>query len=93
MTCSFGQAPATLAVPPTGRTNTEGAPTATIMHFVPLDNVPPFGLCTSPSNPAVDAALGAPQPCVPVLEEPWEPGSPSVAIGSIAALSSTSRCL
>ena len=98
MLCSFGVAPSTLIVLPVNRTMAEGPPAATIMDFAPIENIPPFGMCTSIANPTVAAATAAalgvltPMPCVPVTT-PWAPGSPTVMIGSIPALNSTSKCM
>ena len=67
-------------------------PAATIMDNVPMKNIMPFGMCSSPANPAVASATAAalgvltPQPCVPATVAPWTPGSPTVLIGSIPAL-------
>jgi uncharacterized protein DUF4280 len=92
--CSFGAAPAALAVLPVNRVLT-GAPAANIMDHVPLLNIAPFGVCSSPSNPVVAAAtaaaLGAltPMPCVPATATPWVPGDPKVTIGGLPAVDST----
>jgi len=99
MQCSFGAAPSALNVLPANRTMAGGPPAATIMDNIPIVNVPPFGMCSSPSNPAVitatAAALGVltPMPCVPVPAGPWVPGSPTVLIGSLPALNATSRLM
>src|SRR5947207_8042730 len=96
MQCSFGAAPATLAVVPASAVLT-GAPDATIMDFAPIVNVPPFGMCSSPSNPTVIAATAAamgvltPMPCVPMTVAPWVPGSPTVLIGNMPALNDSSK--
>lgn len=96
--CSFGAAPATLAVLPTNRVLT-GTPAATIMDHVPMLNVLPFGTCTSMANPMVAAATAAamgvltPQPCLPVTPAPWAPGAPTVMVGSAPALDATSKLM
>lgn len=96
MQCSFGAAPATLAVLPASGVLT-GAPDATIMDFAPIVNVPPFGMCSSPFNPTVIAATAAamgvltPMPCVPMTVAPWVPGSPTVLIGNMPALNDSSK--
>ncbi|RMK76198.1 hypothetical protein IPC85_17360 [Pseudomonas aeruginosa] len=53
--CSFGAAPTVLNVLPQNRTLTSGMPAANIMDHIPLLNIPTFGLCQSPANPALDA--------------------------------------
>lgn len=94
--CSFGVAPAPLAVLPTNRVLCGGAPAANIMDHVPMLNIPPFGMCSSPANPTVAAAtaaaLGAltPMPCIPVLPAPWVPGSPTVLVGTMPGLTDKS---
>jgi hypothetical protein len=98
MTCSFGVAPSTLSVLPVNRTMAEGPAAANIMDHIPIVNIAPFGMCSSPSNPTVAAATAAalgvltPMPCVPVTPTPWAPGSPTVNIGGMAALNNTSTC-
>ncbi|MCK8784365.1 DUF4280 domain-containing protein [Roseomonas sp. NAR14] len=76
--CSFGLTPsAMIALPLPGVPTVNGLPVATILD-IEIENVPPFGLCSSPANPEVIAATAAamgvltPMPCVPVLM-PWEP--------------------
>jgi hypothetical protein len=98
MMCSFGMAPSTLiVVVPT--VTAEGPPAANIMDFVPIENIPPFGMCQSLANPEVDAATTAalgvltPMPCVPVTVAPWTPGDPTVLIRNMPALTQTSTCM
>jgi Domain of unknown function (DUF4280) len=86
--CSLGSAPSTFAASGTHVTATEPAG---VIGDVSPSNVPPFGLCTAPSNPAVAAANGAPQPCVPVLT-PWTPGATFVTIGSVTAIDDSCQC-
>jgi hypothetical protein len=96
--CSFGAAPSTLNVLPTGLTNAEGRPAATIMDAAPIVNIPPFGMCSSPSNPTVIAATAAalgvftPMPCIPVTTA-WVPGSPTTMIAKKPALTAGSTCI
>ncbi len=98
MMCSFGAAPSSLVVLPTNRTLT-GTPAATIMDHAPIVNIPPFGMCSSIANPVVAtataAALGVltPMPCVPATAAPWAPGAPTVLIGNMPALDSTSKLI
>jgi hypothetical protein len=99
MTCSFGVAPSALVVLPTNKTMVGGPPAANIMDFKPIVNIPPFGMCNTPSNPAVAAATAAalgvltPMPCVPVTTAPWVPGAPTVLIGNMPALNNSSKCM
>lgn len=88
--CSFGQAPSTLIVPAPGRVFA-GAPIANITDFVPLVNVSPFGACTSPANPAVAAALMAPQPCVPQTVAPWIAPGQTNAVRKLPLVQATDR--
>lgn len=98
MMCSFGVAPSALNVLPINRTNAT-APAANIMDFIPMTNIPTFGMCMSIANPAVASATAAalgvltPMPCVPVTTSPWTPGSATCMIGGMPALNSTSTCM
>ncbi len=99
MTCMFGTSPANLTVVPSGPPIQAGGQLlARIADSVPMMNVPPFGMCSTPTNPQVAAATSAasgvltPQPCIPVITGPWAPGSPKVSVGGVPALTSTSRC-
>ena len=97
--CSFGMAPSKLIVLPVNRTIDESVPAANIMDHIPLVNIMPFGMCSSPANPTVAAATTAalgvltPMPCIPATMAPWTPGSPSVQIAGIPALDSPSKCM
>ena len=99
MQCSFGVAPSSLIVTPENKVLTENKPAATIMDNVPMKNIPPFGMCTTLSNPQVAAATSAalgvltPQPCVPIIPAPWTPGAPTVMIGNKPALNNSSTCM
>jgi hypothetical protein len=72
---------------------------ATIMDFAPVVNIPPFGMCSNPANPAVASATAAawgvltPMPCVPVTVAPWMLGSTKVLINNFPALDSTCKCM
>jgi hypothetical protein len=96
MKCMFGVAPSSLIVLPANRVLVNFMPAANIMDFMPMVNILPFGMCSSPSNPAVMAATIAasgvltPMPCIPVIPLPWTPGSPTVIIGYLPALNDTS---
>jgi hypothetical protein len=96
--CTFGLAPSTLNVLPVNLV-TAGAPAANIMDNKPMVNIPPFGMCNTPSNPTVAAATSAalgvltPMPCIPVIAAPWTPGAATVLIKNMPALDSTSKCM
>lgn len=98
MQCSFGVAPSSLVILPANQVLT-GTPAATIMDNKPIVNIPPFGMCTTVSNPTVAAATTAalgvltPMPCVPATAAPWAPGSPTVLIANMPALNNTSKLL
>ena len=97
--CSFGVAPSVLTVLPINRTLTSNMPAANIMDHIPMVNIMPFGMCITPSNPAVAAATAAamgvltPMPCVPVTPAPWVIGSPTVLLGNMPALNNTSTLM
>lgn len=100
MTCSFGVAPSSLVlIPPAQPIMGPAGLLGTIMDNKPIANVPPFGMCTTPSNPTVAAATAAalgvltPMPCVPVTSAPWIPGSPTVLMGAIPALNSNCKLM
>ena len=95
--CTQGNAPAALAVV-VATTTAQGPPAANIMDYVPLTNIPTFGMCMSPANPTVASATAAamgtltPMPCVPVTA-PWAPGMPMLLVRSSPALDAASKCL
>jgi hypothetical protein len=92
MTCSFGVAPGTLIVTSQQTVMIENQLAATIMDFAPMSNIGTFSMCTTPSNPAVAAAQGAPSACVPVTVAPWTPGAVTVTNNNFPLLNSTSTC-
>ncbi len=98
--CTMGAAPGSLSVvPPGGRVSANQLPMATVMDFAPTTNIAPFGMCTTLSNPqvasATSAALGVltPQPCIPATTAPWTPGSATVTVGGMPALTDSSTCM
>lgn len=99
LACSFGAAPAPLVVLPVGRVLSGGLPVATVADHLPLVNIPSFGMCKAPTNPAVIAATAAASgvftqaPCVPATAAPWTPGSPAVVVGGKPVVTTTSKCL
>jgi hypothetical protein len=99
MRCSFGVTPSPLVVPPVKRVLIGGSPAANIQDHIPVANIPPFGMCTSPLNPMVIAATAAalgvptPVPCIPVTPAPWIVGAPTVVVGGAPALDDRSRLM
>jgi hypothetical protein len=99
LSCSFGTAPMPMIVPPETPVFEDTMPAATIMDFVPLENIPSFGMCISLANPEVDAATAAnfgvltPVPCLPATMAPWFPGAPAVLLEGMPALCMGSMCL
>ena len=99
LTCSFGNAPATLTVLPSKRIVIANQPAANIMDNAPMVNILPFGMCLSLANPMVAAATSAalgvltPQPCIPVTPAPWTPGSPTLLVGGQPALQNTCQLM
>lgn len=71
-----------------------GTPAAGVEDYVPLTNIPSFGMCGAIANPAVAAATAAksgaftPAPCSPAVSTPWTPGATSVKVGGQPALHS-----
>ena len=87
--CDMGASPSVLTVTPapphSASAPAPGVSLAVITDFVPMLNIPTFGMCMSPANPAVQAATTAaqgvftPAPCVPATADPWgaaAPGAP-----------------
>lgn len=94
--CTFGVAPSTLMVNSQMKTMVSSKPMATIMDNKPMANIPPFGMCNCPANPATvkpPPVFFAPAPCVPVIPAPWAPGSPTVLLGSYPALNQSSKLM
>ncbi len=96
MACTFGAAPSSfVATPKMVKTNNMDA--GNIMDNVPFSNIPPFGMCSSVSNPAVASATAAalgvltPMPCTPSIPAPWAPGSPKVLVANMPALNDSSK--
>lgn len=96
--CSFGMTPAPLNVVIPLRPTIQGKLMANIMDFIPMVNIPSFGMCRSQANPTVASATAAamgvltPMPCVPVITSPWSPGA-SEKVSFQPALMDNAKCL
>lgn len=90
--CSFGMTPSTLMVTIPLRPMIQNKPKATVMDFIPMANVMPFGMCRSLANPTVASATAAamgvltPMPCIPAITAPWMPGGKQKITGMPALL-------
>lgn len=97
--CSFSAVPSILVVVPTNRMLSSNQTAATIMDHQPMVNIQPFGMCACPANPQVIAATAAalgvftPQPCIPMTNTPWAPGSPTTLLANQPMLNQTSQCM
>src|SRR5215475_12931604 len=94
LSCSMATPPAAVPLATTPKSTPVNAdtPAANVADFVPLTNIPSFGMCGAPSNPAVIAATAAkmgtftPAPCAPAVTTPWTPGAGKVMVGGQPAL-------
>jgi hypothetical protein len=99
LSCTMGVGVSSLTVLPVNRVRAQGQVAANIMDHTTVVNIPPFPLCNSIANPIVAAATAAklgvftPAACLPNTPGPWTPGAPTVRIGGMPALDSTSTCL
>ncbi len=99
MQCSMGAAPSSLVVLPTNRVLTQNVPDANIMDHIPMVNIMPFGVCSSPAFPATAAATAAalgvltPMPCVPATPAPWITGAPTVLLANFPTLDNVSKLM
>ncbi len=99
LSCPFGSAPVPFSALPVPRVVINGKPAGVMTDMAPVVNIPPFGMCSSLSNPTVAsataAALGAltPMPCVPVPAGPWLNPAPKVLIGGRQAISDGSKLM
>jgi hypothetical protein len=86
--CSFGTIPAVFDA---SGVEVSATTPAGVITDVTAANLPTFGMCSAPTNPAVVTAGGFPVPCLPVLT-PWTPGAARVTINSVNALDDASQC-
>lgn len=91
--CSFGMAPTPFVVTPERTVKAELMLMGNIMDMEPFKNIEPFGLCTSPLNPEVIAAEGAPMPCVPAPITPWMSAALNVLVQGSPAIDQTAMLM
>ena len=97
--CSMGTTPSPLQILPGHAVTIDHKLAATTLDFAPQVNIVSFGLCKSPTNPAVISATAAamgvltPVPCVPATTSPWVPGSATVTLQGRSLLDSSSQCM
>lgn len=96
--CSFGDQTCSLKVID-HKVSIKGQPQANVTDSKPNINIPPFGKCSSMTNPTVAAATAANQgrlkemPCVPAISGTWLGGKTNVLIdGAPALLNSSKLC-
>ena len=93
--CTFGTLPGMISAGTQKKVLIDGKPVATIMDFN-TQCITPFGLCTTLTNPAVQAATTAalgvltPQPCTLVPAGTWKPTKVTVQAGGSPVL--TNEC-
>lgn len=96
--CSFGLAPSVFNATPRPTMSSNLVP-GVITDNVPMMNIPPFGMCTTPSNPVVASIIASSlgtvtqAPCVPATVAPWAPGSTTTVIGNIPETDNTCKLM
>ncbi len=97
--CSMGLAPSTLVVvDPVRAPSRMLIPLATVDDFIPMVNLPPFGMCQAMENPQVATATAAangaltPMPCQPVVAAPWDSGPQILDVDGRQALTADGSC-
>ena len=98
--CAMGLNPNTLKVVPIPtRVNVCGKPAINMMDHQPIMNVPSFGMCKNPQNPAVAtltaAAAGVltPAPCIPMTQAPITNVNPTVLLNQYGAAHINSKIM
>ncbi|WP_394831752.1 PAAR-like protein [Pendulispora rubella] len=100
--CSYGTLKARLTVLPGTKESAgsassapgsgAGAALATVSDHLSPGNIGSFGECSAPKNPAVKAALGAPQPCIPVTLKAWTSPHSNVGTHGVQVLVQGATC-
>ncbi len=98
MTCAFGTTPSSFIATSNPMVLAGGQPVGTIDDGQAVINIPPFGMCTTLSNPAVASATAAalgvltPQPCTPQTKA-WIPAGLTVLSGGKPCLTQECTCM
>jgi len=90
--CNHGTTPSNLIVTPGRTVFMTGKPRANISDGKGMTNVMPFGMCSSPTNPGVIAAMGSPVPCTPTCVA-WIGGKTDVLIQGMPALMTNDKAV
>lgn len=78
--CSFGSCPSRIKIP--ARKSQDAAHRVCVADHIPMVNIMPFGMCSSPANPVAGKAEGAEPkkrtaaPCMPCPAAAWSPVDP-----------------
>lgn len=97
--CSFGDSSSKLMIPVKHEVYINNKTQGNMMDYIPMVNITPFGLCSSPTNPAVIAAtaasFGKPQkvPCIPAIAAPWMCCKNDVLITNFPAILKSSKLM
>jgi hypothetical protein len=95
--CTFGLAPSCFQATTAVTERIDGKVVGTVMDGAPIQNIKPFGVCITLSNPAVAAATAAalgvltPQPCIPVTQK-WTGASTTMKADGQAVITQNSTC-
>ncbi len=96
--CAFGTTPSVLSATNAPTVLVQGKPIATLSDAAAMVNIPPFGMCTTPTNPAVAAATAAalgvltPQPCIPQTQA-WLPSGGVLLAQGKPCLTQDCKCM
>ena len=97
-TCTFGMIP-TVLTPVPKMVTCSGMMALNITDILPVVNIPTFGMCKAPTNPAVLAIMAATlgqiqqAPCIPAVSSPWIPTKPTVLVGGMPVCSAGDFCM
>lgn len=98
LSCAFGTLTSNFIATSNPMVMADNMPVGTIDDGQAVVNIPPFGLCTTLSNPqvasATAAALGVltPQPCIPQTKA-WIPSGMTVLSGGKPCLTQECQCM